>query len=400
MPVTNNFFKHIKQLLSQRSAQTVLSLVLYLSLATYLPLWVHQSLYTASILIKDLLVLVMPITVFFFISYTVSYFEKKAPFFILSLLLFEFLSNFTSVWYSYFCAHFVTKSLQVIQQYELESSIEPLWKLTYTKPIWWTADKGCFLGLIVGCFIAFYRNPMLAKFLATGKKTMEQVLTRFFAKLIPIFVLGFVANMYVTQLIQQIASQYGVLLLWLLTLLFVYLFLLFFIGAGFQLRAALIHARNLLPAGGIALTSGCSLSTMPWTIAATAKNLRDPKLAQALIPATTNIQQIGDCITNTFLCFVLYKQFFGIDPGFTTWISFSIAFSLARFATAAVLGGAIFIMLPIYELYLNFTPEMIAIILAFNVILDPLVTSTNVVANGALCRIFEWVWGRVDARMK
>jgi Na+/H+-dicarboxylate symporter len=65
---------------------------------------------------------------------------------------------------------------------------------------------------------------------------------------------------------------------------------------------------------------------------------------------------------------------------------------LARFATAAVMGGAIFIMLPIYEYYLSFTPEMIAIILTFNLILDPLITCSNVVANGALCTIFEQVW--------
>ena len=75
-------------------------------------------------------------------------------------------------------------------------------------------------------------------------------------------------------------------------------------------------------------------------------------------------------------------------------MTFSVAFVIARFATAAVLGGAIFIMLPIYETYLNFSPEMIAIILAFNVMLDPIITSTNVIANGALCSVFErfWMW--------
>ena len=35
---------------------------------------------------------------------------------------------------------------------------------------------------------------------------------------------------------------------------------------------------------------------------------------------------------------------------------------------------------------------MIAIILALNVVLDPLITSCNVMANGALCRVFEKVW--------
>ena len=79
-------------------------------------------------------------------------------------------------------------------------------------------------------------------------------------------------------------------------------------------------------------------------------------------------------------------------------MSFTTVFVLARFATAAVLGGAIFIMLPIYESYLAFNAEMIAIILAFNVILDPIVTSSNVMANGALCRVFEHVWSRVLGR--
>ena len=126
----------------------------------------------------------------------------------------------------------------------------------------------------------------------------------------------------------------------------------------------------------------------------------DPEFAKAVIPATTNIQQIGDCITNSFLCFLLYSQFFGHPPDLLTWSSFSIVFVLARFATAAVLGGAIFVMLPVYESYLSFSPEMIAIILAFNVILDPLVTSSNVMANGALCRVFEKLWIRISGCKK
>ena len=133
---------------------------------------------------------------------------------------------------------------------------------------------------------------------------------------------------------------------------------------------------------------------MPWTIKGTSLNLKNPELAKAIIPATTNIQQIGDCITNTFLCFLIYKHFFGYTPDALTWAIFSIIFVAARFATAAVIGGAIFIMLPIYQNYLNFTDEMLAIILALNVILDPIVTSSNVMANGGLAKIFENVWSR------
>ena len=82
------------------------------------------------------------------------------------------------------------------------------------------------------------------------------------------------------------------------------------------------------------------------------------------------------------------------------WFRFSIAFVIARYYTAAVLGGAIFIMLPIYESYLSFNTEMLAIILAFNVVLDPIATSMNVLCNGALCRLFELVWTRVPDSSK
>ena len=61
-----------------------------------------------------------------------------------------------------------------------------------------------------------------------------------------------------------------------------------------------------------------------------------------------------------------------------------------------MLGGAIFVMLPIYQHYLNFNDEMIAIILAMNVILDPIVTSSNVMANGGLAKIFENIWRCVN----
>lgn len=232
-----------------------------------------------------------------------------------------------------------------------------------------------------------------------GKEVAEYILTRFFSRLIPLFILGFVAKMYKTDLFNQLSTQYADLLLWLVVILCIYISFLFAIGSNGFGKTFAKSVHNLLPATGMAFSSGCSLSTMPWTIEGTSKNLKDKDLAKAVIPATTNIQQIGDCIANTFLCFLIYRYFKGYNPDFATWLSFSTIFVLARFATAAVLGGAIFIMLPIYESYLGFSHEMTAMILAFNVILDPLITCTNVIANGALCRIFEITWSFILSKL-
>lgn len=387
----------LSAILRQRSVQVVLVIALYLSVASYLPMEVHQGLYSISLFIKDLLLWLLPITVSLFIAHSIASFEKKAPLFILFLFMFEALSNSMSVWYSFGCGHFAAGYLRSLEPQQFSDSFDPLWRLPLLKPVWWGADKGTFAGLLMG-LLAVFKFPRLQSIITRGKVAAERILTRIFARLIPIFILGFVARMYKTQLLHQMFSQYAEILLWLLAGLVSYIALLFLVGSGFSIIRFLRHVKNLLPAAGISFSSGCSLSTMPWTIEGTAKNLDDPDLAKAVIPATTNIQQIGDCIANTFLCFLIYLHFNGHVPPFSVWMPFAFVFVLARFATAAVLGGAIFIMLPIYEAYLGFTPEMIAIILAFNVILDPLITCSNVIANGALCRIFEKMWQRVLGR--
>jgi len=349
-----------------------------------------------GILIKDILIWIMPLTVAVFIAHSVSSFERKAPLFILTLIVFEAFSNFSSVWYAFFCAQFAADQMPSIGISKLSSEFTAIWRLPFNKPSWWSAEKGAVVGLILGCINAFTKHPLLTQALVRGKGMIEWVLTRVFARMIPLFILGFAVQMYQTNLLNHIFAHYALLVIWLVLFLFIYLFVLFALGAGYSLNAIFKNIQNLLPAGGISLTSGCSLSTMPWTIEGASKNLQNPKLAQAIIPSTTNIQQIGDCIANAFLCFLIYRHFYGVNPDLVTWLSFSFVFVLARFATAAVLGGAIFIMLPLYESYLGFNGDMIAIILALNVFLDPIITSCNVVANGALCRVFERVWMRIQ----
>lgn len=378
--------------LKHRGIQVLLILTVYLLIANYLPLAAHRSLYTISIFIKDLLIWVLPLTVGLFIAHTICSFHHRAPLFIGSLIVFEALSNFTSVCYAYAGGHIAADFLPAIKQPAVNIEFSTLWRLPLIKPEWWSADKGTLIGLLLGCFTLVSKKGSLIQLIDRWKERAQWVLTHIFSRLIPLFVLGFVARMHQTRMLQQIFAHYGMLLAWLILFLGLYLLLLFLVGNSFSFRGLLRSIKNLLPAGGIAFTSGCSLSTMPWTIDGTAKNLKNPQFAKAIIPATTNIQQIGDCIVNTFLCFLIYRHFFGHNPDPLTWINFSFIFVLARFATAAVLGGAIFIMLPIYEAYLGFNAEMIAIILAFNVVLDPIVTSCNVIANGALCRIFEKVW--------
>lgn len=380
----------LTSLLKQRTIQSLLAISIYLIIAPYSPLTLHKLLYTISLFIKDLLVLMMPLTVCIFISYTVQSFKSKAPLFIFILVLFEAMSNWSCVWYAFGTAHTIVGKCLTFNNVQESNLFLPLWRLGLQVPQWWSPDKGTLIGIILGVFVALKQDLSLRNTLKKSKTILDTVLTKFFARLIPLFILGFTAKIYQTSLIDF--TQYAHSICWLIMFLGAYIIFLFTLGAGLSIARVMLHIKNILPAGILALTSGCSLSTMPFTIEGTSKNLKNPNLARAIIPATTNIQQIGDVIANTFLCFLIYTHFFGHTPSLSVWIPFSIFFVLARFATAAVIGGAIFLMLPIYEKYLSFNNEMITIILGLNVILDPIITSSNVIANCALARVFEKVW--------
>lgn len=400
---------YIIKLLKSKTIQIIILLSIYALIANKLPIEFSRFLYTISIFIKDTLILLMPIIVYFLITSTIIYFEKKALLFILILFIFEFTSNFASVIYSFFAGTFISDNISNLgdKTNTAFQSLDILWRLPFIKPYWWKADKGCYLALITGIIFALACknntlkiSKFMLNFISKGKNLVEWFMKNIFSNIVPIFILGFFAQMYMGHMFDKTIYKYALLLIYMILITILYIMFLFMIGASFNLKKTLNNFMNLAPAGAVGFTLGCSLSTMPWTIVGAGKNMKNPELAKALIPATVNIQMVGDCIANAFLCFVIYFQFFGVEPTFIMWLKFSIVFTLARFTTVAISGGAMFIMFPIYESYLDFTSEMIAIILTFNILLDPIITAFNIIGNGALCRVFEMFWNYISNIIK
>ena len=155
-------FKH-------RGVQILCLVALYLFIAPFCAPWVHQGLYTISLLIKDLLLWMLPVTVGLFIAHAVASFEKRAPLFVIALFLFEGVSNTISVWYAYGCAQFVQGQLPLGASVLIDDAFQPLWRLALSKPIWWSADKGAMAGIVLG-IISSFALPALQTGLAKGKR--------------------------------------------------------------------------------------------------------------------------------------------------------------------------------------------------------------------------------------
>ncbi|MDE6431840.1 MAG: cation:dicarboxylase symporter family transporter, partial [Opitutales bacterium] len=166
------------------------------------------------------------------------------------------------------------------------------------------------------------------------------------------------------------------------------------------LRKTIDCLKNMLPAAITALSTMSSAITMPVTILCTEKNVKHKDLASSVISTTTNIHLLGDCLAIPMLAYALLKYYSIPEPTCVEYLVFTIFFVIAKFSVAAVPAGGIIIMTPILEKYLHFTPEMSSLIIAIYMIFDPIVTSFNVLGNGALAKLIDQLYDKFVYRKK
>ncbi|MBM3208450.1 MAG: dicarboxylate/amino acid:cation symporter [Chlamydiae bacterium] len=130
---------------------------------------------------------------------------------------------------------------------------------------------------------------------------------------------------------------------------------------------------------------------MPLTLIAAEKNAENPDIAKSCIPATVNIHLIGDCLAIPIFAFAVLKNFNLPEPSLMQYSIFAMYFVLAKFSVAAIPGGGIIVMLPILESQLGFSAEMLSLISALYILFDPVITTANILGNGAFSLIIDKV---------
>ena len=138
-----------------------------------------------------------------------------------------------------------------------------------------------------------------------------------------------------------------------------------------------------------------STATIPISTAAAQKNTNNGPLAHLAMPIMANIHLLGDSIATPILAMGTMALFFGCLPSVWSYIIFVFYFCTTMFAVSGIPGGGILVMIPVLVSHLNFTPEMVSIITALYLLLDPFGTAANVMGDGALVIIVHKVLNRL-----
>ncbi|MFI4917933.1 MAG: cation:dicarboxylate symporter family transporter [Legionellales bacterium] len=351
-----------------------------------IPFELKQVLYSISLSIKALIVLLLPVIIFGLLFNTAVTLSRGATRMIGTILIFVCCSNFTATFLSHYVGMLAYNlDLAMITPQET-SGLTPLWLLELPKLI--ANDKAMFLGIIVG-IIASKITPQKSMLLS---KKIDYFIGKVLAVvvlLIPFFVAGFVVKLQYDGVMSVIMKDYTFIFAIIALAQYSYILLAYFLLNNLKTAGFLNNIKNMLPAAISGFSTMSSAASMPLTIIGAENNTENKDIARAVIPATVNIHLIGDCIAIPIFAYAVLKSFGMEEPSLLNYLIFTFYFVMAKFSVAAVPGGGIIVMLPILESCLGFNAEMMTLITALYVLFDPVTTCANVLGNGAFAKMID-----------
>ncbi len=380
------YLVHLKHL----PVQLVLCLVLALSFGHFLNYATIQVLFTASCVIKDILITALPVVIFAYIFDALLGLDKKAPLLLITILVMVFLSNVIGVLVSGGVAHTFLPLLSPFKttaDLAQNVTVNPLFELHLPQLI--APDMAMFAGIGLGLMASFLKIDIAKKYAQFLHMSVTWFLQKTFIPVLPIYVIGFVLKLQYEGALSTIIHSYFQVFVLAISLIFIYLNILYFIGSGFKIGKYFDSLKNMLPAGVTGFSTMSSAATLPVTLEAAEKNLKDPRFADLIIPTTVNIHLLGDvlAIPLTGLALLWFKT--GVFPGFEEYFLFAVMFGVAKFSCAGVPGGGVLVILPVLHKYLGLDQEMITLMTTIYILQDSIFTASNIMGNGAFSMIVE-----------
>jgi len=359
-----------------------------------LPLAVKSLCYSFSTTLKSMLGFILPLLVFSFVFSSLLQLRQQAVRFVLMLVPMVCLSNFLSTHIAYYLGNPFLKqmSFHALGQAAVVEPLAPLWSLDL--PTLLSNDKALIGACVCACFFILRTPQQGEKIAAQLLRLSYFILNRCFIPVLPLFILGFMLKLQHDQVLVALCRDYAAILGLIFFLAFGYLVTVYMLLARGNVAQFRRYIQAMLAPAVAAFSTMSSAAAMPLSMLAAEKNCNNPAIARSVVPATVNIHLVGDCFAIPLFALALLLSFGQELPSAMTYSLFALSFVANKFAVAAVPGGGILVMLPILEAHFGFTPEMLSLITALYIMFDPVITTANVLGNGAFAIAFESAHGK------
>lgn len=377
----------LHRLLPRLSLPVQLGIIILATLlfGSYLPHVVIQFFYTISLCFKEILGFLLPLIIFTFVFIGLISLKRNAPLVLALLIGSIFLSNGFAVLFTYGVSLLVLPSLVgslCVDGLTCNKVLEPLF--TFTLPKLFRADYALLAAIVLGLIFVFIPMGHVERGIARLKNNLEHFFTYIFIPFLPLYVFGFLLEIQYQGVLLNLIKNYGGAFFLIVILQWTLLFFMYWLATQFDFAKTMKALRNAAGSYLTAFSTMSSTATVPVSIKAAEANTGNSSLAHVAMPIMANVHLLGDAISTPILAMVTMLLFFGKLPSLGIYLYFAWKFCLSMFAVAGVPAGGILVMIPVLQMYLGFTDEMIGVMMTLYILLDSFGTAANVMGDGAL----------------
>jgi Na+/H+-dicarboxylate symporter len=353
------------------------------------PVSIKEYTFTFSFLMRNVLMFLLPFLIFPYMAGSIASMKTTGVYLVGAIMFLILFSNFISIIIPYFVGSFGIPLLGLSKVTSLDTTeeLQPLFDLGLQPLL--SMESAMLIALCVGIYIGLSGTNKFDHFIEKYKEYANFFFEKIFIPTLPLYVLGTALKISHEMDLKTLLPVFGGMILLILITQVTYIFFVYWVGAGFKFKKAVQSFENAFPSCIVGFSTMSSVVTMPVTMRAAEQNIEDPTIARIAISTTVNTHVIGECISLPMIALTLFFMVNGHMPDFSVYLIFAFFTALAQFGGVAVPGGSIVIILPFLSQYLGFSTEMISMIIALSIFLDPLGTANNVLGNGGFAMVID-----------
>lgn len=356
-----------------------------LLIGLYLPDWAVRTLLTVHELIGQLIKFTIPLIILFYITAGIASLPRDSGKLLGRTIAFAYGSTLTAGILAFLVA---TVALPVLAPSGGEAGQESAVLTSFFKieiPPLFGVISALVAAFIFGIGISAQRSATLRAFFNDGCNIIERLLARVIIPLLPLYIAGVFAAMAADGSVFQTLRAFGLVLLLVVVMHWVWLAALYITTGILNGRSPLQLIRHMLPAYFTALGTMSSAATIPVTLRSAKNAGISHPIANFVVPLCANIHLSGSTITLVTCATAVMLMTPGVGmPTLGAMIPFIMMLGIIMIAAPGAPGGAVMSALGLLTSMLGFNEAQVALMIALYLAQDSFGTATNVTGDGVI----------------
>ncbi|MBE0362272.1 hypothetical protein PULV_a2873 [Pseudoalteromonas ulvae UL12] len=363
----------------------VLGIIAGFLIGMYAPTLMVEVIYTAKVLIGELIGFTIPLIILFFITSGIASLPQNSGSLLGKTVGFAYGSTLIAGTLAYLIASLLIPSLGGQLSFDSQSAAEVHALLSVEIPPLMGVMTALVTAFVFGIAISNRGLDNLKVISDQGRDVIDALLSKVIIPALPFYIAGVFAEMTVAGTVFDTLKTFALVLVMALTLHWLWLTVLY-VATGIALkRNPLELIKNMLPAYFTALGTMSSAATIPVSLQSSKNNQVKEPIANFCVPLCATIHLSGSTIT--IVTCATAVMFLSPDlalPTLAGMLPFIFMLGVVMIAAPGAPGGAVMSALGLLTTMLGFNEAAIALMIALYLAQDSFGTACNVTGDGII----------------